>query len=391
MSIPTEHLSLFKADWIGDPDRLKALARRYKYNDLFTAELAAWCAEVHEHLHDLEDTVGVELLLMGGNAASLRFDAIQQRGSRDNDYLTAASHADIGRLMEAFAERFKALHPLFKPTVYEPENPTDELNMITYAVPIALLLNHGNATNNEVKVEFHFEPDLPPAETVSGNVGPTQRLIRARLPELPYQFVLKLMTLAASPVGIDEERRGNAIPRQLYDLDILLASFTEPSRWEAMVAYCSARYARECETWTIDIAAGEPNAGIRHRLQHWASCSDSSSGPWRTIRAVQQSQLRQQVHREPWGWRARCLRLALAVECIDAEDGWAIWQQALATAALVPTSKAKRFKNTLAELANADARSLPLELYDFVWEVLSNGTTPLAERVANAYTTLRSA
>ncbi len=230
--------------------------------------------------------------------------------------------------------------------------------MITYVIPDSpLLLNHGNATDNPVKIEFHFEPDLPPAETVSGNVGPTQRPIRARLPELPYQFVLKLMTLAASPVGIDEERRGDAIPRQLYDLDILLASFTEPSRWEAMVAYCSARYARECETWTIDIAAGEPNAGIRHRLQHWVSCSDSSSGPWRTIRAVQQSQLRQQVHREPWGWRARCLRLALAVECIDVEDGWVIWQQALATAALVPASKAKRLKNTLAELANVDARS----------------------------------
>jgi hypothetical protein len=91
VSILTAHLSLFKADWIGDPDRLKALARHHKYNDLFTAELAAWCAEVHEHLHDLEDTVGVELLLMGGNAASLRFDAIQQRGSRDNDYLTTAS------------------------------------------------------------------------------------------------------------------------------------------------------------------------------------------------------------------------------------------------------------------------------------------------------------
>ncbi len=99
MSISAEHLSLFKADWIGDPSRLQALARRHKYNDLFTAELAAWCAEVHEHLHDLEGPVGVELLLMG-NAASLRFDAIQQRGSRDNDYLTAASHADIGRLMD---------------------------------------------------------------------------------------------------------------------------------------------------------------------------------------------------------------------------------------------------------------------------------------------------
>jgi hypothetical protein len=59
--------------------------------------------------------------------------------------------------------------------------------------------------------------------------------------------VLKLMTLAASPVGIDEARRSDAIPRRLYDLDILLASFVNSGRWEAMVAYCSARYARECE------------------------------------------------------------------------------------------------------------------------------------------------
>jgi hypothetical protein len=63
--------------------------------------------------------------------------------------------------------------------------------MLTYLVPVALLLGHGKATNNNVKVEFHFEADLPPAETVSGNVGPTRRSIRARVPELPYQFVLR--------------------------------------------------------------------------------------------------------------------------------------------------------------------------------------------------------
>jgi hypothetical protein len=52
--------------------------------------------------------------------------------------------------MDAFAERFKALHPLFKPEAYEPQNPTSELNMITYLVPVALLLDHGMATNNTV-------------------------------------------------------------------------------------------------------------------------------------------------------------------------------------------------------------------------------------------------
>ena len=387
MRIPDEHLGLFKADWIGDPGRLKTLARRHKYNDLFTAEIAAWCAEVHVHLRDLEASVGVELLLMGGNAASLRFDAVQQRGSRDNDYLTAASHVDIQRLMDAFAERFTLLHPLFLPKIYEPERPRD-LDMITYVVPVSLLLDHGNATNNNIKIEFHFEPDLPPAEIVSGNVGPTQRMVHARVPELPYQFVLKLMTLASPPVGIDENDRRDAIPRQLYDLDILLATFTTQPQWEAMVAYCTKRYARECAYWKVDVAAGEPSAGIRNRLEQWAACRDSTTDSWMTIRAMQQSQLRREVHREPWGWRARCLRLATAVLCITADDGWAAWQRVLATAALIPISKAKPFKAALAQLAGMDPRLLPLELNDFVWEVLCHGEGALAERVASVHTIL---
>lgn len=41
---------------------------------------------------------------MGGNAASLRFDAVMQRGSRDNDHLTITSHQDIERLMSAYAD-----------------------------------------------------------------------------------------------------------------------------------------------------------------------------------------------------------------------------------------------------------------------------------------------
>jgi len=46
---------------------------------------------------------------MGGNGAALRFDAVRQRGSRDNDYLTAAAPADIERLMARFGERFAAV------------------------------------------------------------------------------------------------------------------------------------------------------------------------------------------------------------------------------------------------------------------------------------------
>ncbi len=383
-----DHLGLFTADWISAPERLKALARKSKYNDLFTAEIAAWCAEVHEHLRELEAQVGVQLILMGGNAASLRFDAVKQRGSRDNDYLTVASHADIQRLMDAFAERFAVLHPLFLPRIYEPKRPADDLDIVTYVIPVALRLDHGRATNNEVKVEFHFENELPPAETLSGSIGPTQRPVLARVPELPYQFVLKLMTLTSPPVGIDEDHRQDAVPRQLYDLDMLLATFTQEMQWQTMVGYCTTRYARECAHWRTAVAPGEPSAGIRQRLARWADCTDPASHHWRTIRAVQQSQLRHEVHRERSGWRARCLRLATAAQCIELKDGWTVWQQALATAAIIPPAKSRRFRAALGELTGRDVRSLPLELHDFVWDALSAGDAPLHQRVIRAHTIL---
>ncbi len=102
------------------------------------------------------------------------------------------------------------------------------LPLKTYVVPVPLLLSHGNSTNNEVKVEFHFERRLPPAETVTGTLGPAATpSITAALPELPYQVGIKLMTLASDPVGIDESTRAAAVPRQMYDLDLLLLHATQ--------------------------------------------------------------------------------------------------------------------------------------------------------------------
>ena len=47
MSTLDEHLSLFKSDWIGDPGLLEQRIRDAKVADRYTAELAAWCAEIH--------------------------------------------------------------------------------------------------------------------------------------------------------------------------------------------------------------------------------------------------------------------------------------------------------------------------------------------------------
>ena len=386
MTALDEHLDLFKADWIRDHDLLTQRIRSAGVSDRYTAELAAWCAEIHEHLRELADESQIRLLLMGGNGAALRFDAVRQRGSRDNAYLTAAAPADIARLMDRFGQRFAPLGELMQPHRYQPKKPVRELPLATYVVPVPLLLDHGNNSNNEIKLEFHFEQQLPASELVTGALGPAATpKMTAALPELPYQIGLKLMTLAAEPVGIDERTRAASVPRQMYDLDLLLASLSA-DRWPALASYVNERYGYEARQADVEIDAGEPFDGIRARLERWANCLDERSEPWTTIRAAQQSGLQRAVHLRPWGWRARAYRLIIAVEALRVgADGWPAWQTAGALAALVPETRARAFRAPLAELTGTDARNLPVELHDFTWTALDPGKNgDLNERLARA-------
>jgi hypothetical protein len=391
VTLVEEHFGLFKADWIRDPQLLALRIRKARVADRYTAELAAWCAEVHEHLRELADELEIDLLLMGGNGAALRFDAVRQRGSRDNDYLTAAAPADIERLMARFGERFAAVGELMQPRRYEPKNPVRDLPLATYVVPVPLLLDHGRNSNNEIKLEFHFEDKLPAAELVTGALGPAATpKITAALPELPYQIGLKLMTLASEPVGIEEATRAASVPRQMYDLDLLLAGL-KSDRWVGLSDYVRERYAHECALAQIVVDEGEPFDGIRARLERWGDCLDEGSEPWLTIRAAQQSGLQRAVHLQPWGWRARAYRLIFVVEALRAgPGGWSAWQRATDLAALVPASKAKAFQGPLSQLSGTATGDLPVELREFTWTALAPiRTDDLNEHLERASELLR--
>jgi hypothetical protein len=345
------HLHLFKADWVSDPTLLEKSIKDAKFSDKFTAELAAWCVEIHEHLRDLQTGLGIELMLMGGNGASLRFEAAAQRGSRDNDYMTAADRKEIDKLMDAFRDRFSALPaPLMKPKLYEPKGAVRELPMVTYEVAVPFRLNHGNAKDSRVKVEFHFEEALPPGQEVVGVLGAAaDPKMTAQLPALPYQVVIKQMTLARAPVGIEEPARMAAVPRQLYDIDGLAMKLSA-SDWTALVDYCEKRYAYECGLAGLPVEPGEPFDGVRERLLKWADCLDEGSDQWKTIRAVQTSQLRKPIHLVPRGWRARAYRLLVLSESIrQGAAGWDVWSTARKAADFIPDRKSKGFKPALAD------------------------------------------
>lgn len=74
MSIPASQRHLFKLDWVLDPTMLAQQQRATGITSQYTAEIAAWCAELHQQLQDLAAEQDTLILLMGGNAAALRMD-----------------------------------------------------------------------------------------------------------------------------------------------------------------------------------------------------------------------------------------------------------------------------------------------------------------------------
>ena len=192
----TPYLGLFKLGWQSDPSQLP----RPRGADHLTIETAAWLAEINEQLTDLAAELEITLVLMGGNAAALRMDAASQRGSRDNDYLTDASEAEIDTLMAAFAERFAPLAPFFVPELYVPEG-ARPLPLRTYHMNAPATYAHTFTDTHRLKIEFHVNiEELPPSETITSEHFALPQPVQARVPLVPYQVALKLLTLTDPPV-----------------------------------------------------------------------------------------------------------------------------------------------------------------------------------------------
>ena len=96
---------------------------------MFTAELAAWCAEIHEHLRRAETDVGVQLILMGGNGASLarRRPAARFQRQRLPDRRDSRGHQAVDG---SSRRALPALDPLFVPRRYEPIRKVAQLDMV---------------------------------------------------------------------------------------------------------------------------------------------------------------------------------------------------------------------------------------------------------------------
>ncbi|MHB1887095.1 MAG: nucleotidyl transferase AbiEii/AbiGii toxin family protein [Acidimicrobiales bacterium] len=337
MSIPASQRHLFKLDWVRNPALLAEQQRVTGITSQYTAEIAAWCVELHQQLQELAHEMGLHLLLMGGNGAALRMDLSSLRGSADNDYLTSASPRDLQALLDALARRFSGMPDgLLQPQRIPKPEGAEELPMLAYRVAVPKLFDPNPTIDAlTVKLEFHLDDELPPSDTITVAHGFVGQSLTAHVPQLPYQVALKLLALVEPPVGIDADREP-AVARQIYDIDVLLAAMLQPTDWDALRTYAPHRYAKEIAQRGLSPTQDEPWSGARWRLQEWSACIDGDTRFWRHINAMQSSQLARSSKSTPEEWAARCHRLIVATRCSQDAKPNEPWQRALSIEALIP-------------------------------------------------------
>ena len=380
MSFTPEQLGLFKLDWLKDPDSALAQGRERGITDPHFVEMSSWCAELHTQLAELAEELEIPLLLMGGNAAALRLEAANQRGSRDNDYLTTATEAEIRELMDALVDRF-ARHfeePLFRYRELHGGPDAEPLPLVAFAVDVPAQLD-SNAQDGRlsIKLEFHIEDDpelFPEGEPVTGQFFALRQDFRAILPRLPYQLGLKLMTLVAPPIGIDR-RREDAIPRQLYDLDALLAQLHSQEQWDTLARYAARRYMKEERQRDREANPDGPWPSIDERLGEWAQADDVDERYGRLINSFQASQVARATKRPLAQWRGRARRLQFAARCLAmSAEGFARWQRALKIESRIeePAGRNLRaYRTALSGVVGIPARQLGQFPRVVLWEHLA--------------------
>jgi hypothetical protein len=163
---------------------------------------------------------------------------------------------------------------------------------------------------------------------LTASVFAIERAVESEVPILPHQIALKLITLTSPPIGIPDFRQDD-IPKQLYDLDLMLARLSAQTDWARLAQAVEDDVAREAAA--IEIAAPAPDEvwnGIEERLNHWADVS--SKRELQQLVNDAQGLFPRGMRLGHLFWRVRVRRIAYACRCARNADGAAAWSYARA-------------------------------------------------------------
>ncbi|MDA0160785.1 hypothetical protein OM076_10960 [Solirubrobacter ginsenosidimutans] len=282
--------------------------------------------------------------------------------------------------MAAFAERFAPLAPYFVPELYVPEG-ARPLPLCTYHMSAPAVYAETFNGLHQLKIEFHVDiKELPPSETIISPHFALPQPVRARVPRVPYQVALKLLTLADPPVGLDVGREG-VLPRQVYDLAGLVPQVEGDEAWAEIQEYARALYVKECGVNEIEPEDGEPWPGIEQRLAHWARL-DEDQEQGHAVETFQQTQVPSTARIGRAAWRARMRMIQFAARCAAiGRDGARVWDQASAIEARLPARpgpkrEMKPFRDALVNATGLKTNAMAPR--DHFWEGIVEADDPAA-------------
>ncbi len=332
--------------------------------DPIAFDQALWCHEIHMQLMETAKLLNIELVLIGGHGASMRLAAETQRASADNDYIVAISEDTAVQLVTMTINRLASSGDMSTPGPLRrlhgpPAGP--HLPMVSFALSLPPIASKGSA-HLTVKVEFHLEHVLPPTDAeIEASLWTSSTPIRARLPRVPFQIAMKLMTLAAEPIGLPPARI-DALPRQVYDIDGLLLLTPTADAGSTRVAVIERlRVEAESKRLTSPPMLDEVVASILERAR------TGFQGEFRSvIDRFQFSQLTGASRRTPADWSARFARLAIATQLLVIDDDAKAWQSlleeeslAVGGSALLPRNRGRAnafWNETAAKILGKDWR-----------------------------------
>ncbi len=307
-------------------------------------DAALWCHELHLQVARIAADRRIDIVLIGGQAASLRFHPLQQRASSDNDYIVAVPAETVIDLVQELANGLKRDAPgrvISGPRrLHGPPGP--KLPLVVFELAMAPITGDAPVT---VKLEFHLEGSLPPTDSESGiEVWTSSEGFNARIPRVPYQIAMKLLTLAEPPVGLPPDRI-DALPRQVYDLDGLTLLVDSVGAFDEVLTDRINHEQRTKAKVATDITVNDVALTIARRLMQGVS-----GGFQVEITRFQTTQLFGENRRSPQEWRARFARILLFTYCHFAPHPVATWSELLdqerAVAGGSPMTPAYRGKAT---------------------------------------------
>lgn len=290
-----------------------------------TLAAASWCMAFHEELSRIAEERNIDLILMGGQAAALRMESAEQRGSQDNDYLTTMDESVAAQCIDELQARYSGVRPKNRPIIFRPKKPgrgARRLPMRTWSAT----LPSPRGADVEVKLEFHFTRDPPPTEKVSrAHFGLTYENAKARIPLAPFQVSLKLLTLTMQPIGLAPAREG-AAPRQCYDIDALLVALNG-DQLRSLESAFKNRLREECRRMGLrERSTRAVLRGIEIRVQRWVGeLHTEASSMSHHVSRLQNSELFPGTRRSMPEWQSRYRRVLVAAHLLrtgSLESDW---------------------------------------------------------------------